>query len=104
VVLGHVAGKDVLAKTSLMLGLGESEQEVEACMKQVRLLGVDILTLGQYMQPTKQHLSIKEWVKPEVFDRLREKALAMGFRGVASGPLVRSSYQAHALYTKAIGR
>ena len=81
-------------KSGIMLGIGESEQEVLESMEDLRSVGTDILTLGQYLQPTVKHLPVKEFVTPEQFDYYREKGLEMGFRFVESGPLVRSSYHA----------
>ncbi|MEM7217838.1 MAG: lipoyl synthase [Pseudomonadota bacterium] len=85
---------DVLTKSSLMLGLGETDSEVEAAMRDLRDSGVDLLTLGQYLRPTKNHLPIERWVPPEDFAALREVGLRLGFTEVAAGPLVRSSYRA----------
>ena len=85
---------DVLTKTSLMLGLGETDEEIAATMDDMRAAGVDILTLGQYLRPTPNHLAIERWVTPEEFERYREWALAKGFLECVSGPLVRSSYRA----------
>ncbi len=85
---------DVLTKTSLMLGLGESDAEIEQAMNDIRAAGVDILTLGQYLRPTPNHLPIERWVTPEEFEAYREQALAKGFLECVSGPLVRSSYRA----------
>ena len=85
---------DVLTKSSLMLGLGETEQEVEETLDDLRAVGVDIVTLGQYLRPTLNHLSIERFVTPEEFDGFRERALARGFLECVSGPLVRSSYRA----------
>ena len=84
---------DVLTKTSLMLGLGESDAEIEQAMNDIRAAGVDILTLGQYLRPTPNHLPIERWVTPEEFEAYREQALAKGFLECVSGPLVRSSYR-----------
>ena len=81
-------------KSGIMLGIGESEQEVLESMEDLRSVGTDILTLGQYLQPTVKHLPVKEFVTPEQFDYYRKKGLEMGFRFVESGPLVRSSYHA----------
>lgn len=81
-------------KSGLMLGLGESREEVVESMEDLRQVGLDILTLGQYLQPTKNHLPVAEFITPEAFDALREEGMAMGFRHVESGPLVRSSYHA----------
>lgn len=81
-------------KSGVMLGLGETDEEVIETMEDLRAVGVDILTLGQYLQPTPKHLPIVEFVTPERFDNYRELGLKMGFRFVESGPLVRSSYHA----------
>jgi lipoyl synthase len=85
---------DVLTKTSLMLGLGETDEEIELTMDDMRAASVDILTLGQYLRPTVHHLEIERWVSPEEFERYRELALSKGFLECVSGPLVRSSYRA----------
>jgi lipoic acid synthetase len=84
----------VLTKTSLMLGLGETDDEIREAMRDMRAANVDILTLGQYLRPTLNHLAIERWVAPEEFERYREWALAEGFLECVSGPLVRSSYRA----------
>ncbi|MFM7350035.1 MAG: lipoyl synthase [Erythrobacter sp.] len=85
---------DVLTKSGLMLGLGESNEEIVEVMHRLREHAVDMLTLGQYLQPTANHLPVARFVTPEEFDRYREWALARGFRECVSGPLVRSSYRA----------
>ena len=84
----------VLTKSSLMLGLGESDAEVAQCMDDLRAAGVDIITLGQYLRPTVNHLPVQRFVTPDEFARFREWGLARGFRECVSGPLVRSSYRA----------
>lgn len=81
-------------KSGIMLGLGETDEEILETMEDLRSVQVDILTLGQYLQPTSKHLPIVEFVTPERFDRYREIGVEMGFRYVESGPLVRSSYHA----------
>jgi lipoic acid synthetase len=81
-------------KSGVMLGLGETKEEVLETMDDLRQVGVDILTLGQYLQPTPKHLPIAEFIHPEFFDFLKKEGLKMGFRYVESGPLVRSSYHA----------
>ncbi len=91
---GKTVNPEVLTKSSLMLGLGESEDEVLTTMRDLRAHDVDILTLGQYLRPTANHLPVAEWVTPEKFAWYREQGLEMGFTEVASGPLVRSSYRA----------
>jgi lipoic acid synthetase len=85
---------EVLTKTSLMLGLGESDAEIRETMMDLRAAGVDILTLGQYLRPTPNHLEVQRFVAPQEFDRYREWALALGFLECVAGPLVRSSYRA----------
>jgi lipoic acid synthetase len=84
----------VLTKTSLMLGLGESEAEILGTMDDLRAIGVDLLTLGQYLRPTVNHLPVERFVTPEEFARYREAALERGFVECVAGPLVRSSYRA----------
>jgi lipoic acid synthetase len=86
--------RGVLTKSSLMLGLGETEQEVDEALDDLRAAGVDIVTLGQYLRPTLNHLPIERFVTPAEFDAFRERALAKGFLECVSGPLVRSSYRA----------
>lgn len=81
-------------KTGMMLGVGERTEEVLEAMHDIRSVGCDILTLGQYLQPTKEHLPVDRFVHPDEFRMLKEKGLEMGFRHVESGPLVRSSYHA----------
>jgi lipoic acid synthetase len=85
---------EMRVKSSLMLGLGESDSEVLDVMRALRAAGVDIVTLGQYLQPTKEHLPVDRYVTPREFDELKEKGAALGFRHVEAGPLVRSSYHA----------
>lgn len=95
-VLGHSKQfrPKVLTKTSLMLGLGETDEEIAEAMDDMRAVGVDILTLGQYLRPTANHLPVERWVTPAQFERYREWALRKGFLECVSGPLVRSSYRA----------
>ena len=81
-------------KSGIMLGLGERHEEIVEAMEDLRNADVDILTIGQYLQPTKAHLPVKEFVKPEEFENLRNIGLSMGFKFVESGALVRSSYHA----------
>jgi len=90
----HRSGKVKYTKTSLMLGLGEREDEIEQAMDDARAAGVDIFTMGQYLQPTKRHLKVVEFVTPEKFARLRELGESKGFRQVVASPLSRSSYHA----------
>jgi lipoic acid synthetase len=100
-ILAHAkrSGKVRYTKTSLMLGLGEHDDEIEDAMEAARAIGVDIFTMGQYLQPTKRHLPVSEFVTPDKFARLGEVALAKGFRQVVSSPLSRSSYHAEQAFT-----
>ena len=88
----------LVTKSSLMLGLGETDDELSEGFADLRAAGVDLLTLGQYLRPTSEHLAVERYVTPEEFDRLAGVARAKGFAGVEAGPLVRSSYRAEALY------
>jgi len=85
---------DVLTKSGIMVGLGETMEEVKSVMRDLRDWRVDILTIGQYLQPSKKHLPIEQYYTPEEFDEFRRYGLEIGFRWVESGPLVRSSYHA----------
>ena len=85
-------------KSGLMLGLGESSEEIRNALQDLLDAGCSILTLGQYLQPTKEHLPVERFIHPGEFDNWRETVLKMGFYGVASGPFVRSSYRAKELY------
>ena len=85
-------------KSGLMLGLGESSAEITQTLEDLRQARCRILTLGQYLQPSKDHLTVKRYIPPEEFEAWRKEALALGFAEVASGPFVRSSYHAHELY------
>ena len=91
---------EVLTKTSLMLGLGERFEEIVQTMDDLRKQNVDILTLGQYLQPTQHHLPVSRYLPPEEFNQLREIGLSKGFFEVASGPLVRSSYRADRIFKR----
>jgi len=92
----------LVTKTSIMLGLGETDEQVLQTMKDLRDIGVDCLTLGQYMQPTKRHLKVKEYVSPSKFEHWEAEGNRLGFLYTASGPLVRSSYKAGEFYIKNI--
>ncbi|MCS6816677.1 MAG: lipoyl synthase [Blastocatellia bacterium] len=94
---------DVLTKSSLMLGLGETDEELRQAMRDLRAVGVDILTLGQYLRPTKHHLPVARYVTPEEFALYRQWGYEEGFREVFSGPLVRSSYRAERVFIEARG-
>ncbi|XP_048220216.1 lipoyl synthase, mitochondrial isoform X2 [Perognathus longimembris pacificus] len=91
---------DVISKTSVMLGLGENDEQIYATMKALREADVDCLTLGQYMQPTKRHLKVEEYITPEKFKYWEKVGNELGFHYTASGPLVRSSYKAGEFFLK----
>jgi len=84
----------IYTKSSIMVGLGETKEEVVSAMRDLREVGVDFLTIGQYLQPSKGHIPVKEYVHPDVFEEYRLIGESLGFKYVASGPLVRSSYKA----------
>ena len=94
-VLKYLKENGMRTKTGLMLGLGEKEEEVIQTMKDLRAVNCDIITIGQYLQPTKKHLPVKEFITPEQFKKYETLGLEMGFMYVESGALVRSSYKAH---------
>ncbi len=94
----------IYTKSSLMLGLGETEEELVRCFEDLRAVGVEVLTLGQYLQPSPHHLKVERFYKPAEFDALRDRAMAMGFLYVAAGPLVRSSYKAAELFLRGLMR
>ena len=94
-VLKYLKENGMRSKTGLMLGLGETEEEVLQTMKDLQGVGLDVLTIGQYLQPTKKHLPVKEFITPEQFKKYETIGLEMGFMFVESGALVRSSYKAH---------
>jgi lipoic acid synthetase len=106
-VLAHIkkargaGGRGPLAKTSIMLGLGEDEAEVREVLHALRGVGCDVVTFGQYLQPSPKHLDVVEFIPPERFDRWADEARALGFLYVAAGPLVRSSYRAGEFFLKA---
>ena len=94
-VLKYLKENGMRTKTGLMLGLGETESEVIETMRDLQTVGLDVLTIGQYLQPTKNHLPVKEFITPEQFKKYETIGLEMGFMYVESGALVRSSYKAH---------
>ena len=98
----ELAEYQVLTKSAIMLGLGETKDEVIETLEDLRKHDVDIVTMGQYMRPSKRHLAIKDFVEPAVFDELKQIAFDMGFLAVASSPLVRSSYKADFFYNEAM--
>lgn len=93
-LLAHAHTRGTITKTGLMLGLGERRDELSSVMKELRASGCSILTLGQYLRPGKTHLSVEKYYRPDEFSSIRDEALALGFRHVVAGPLVRSSYRA----------
>jgi len=93
-VLARAKGAGLVTKSGLILGMGETVDEVRAALRDLRAVGVDIVTLGQYLRPTARHLPIARWWTPAEFDAIRADAEAMGFAHVEAGPLVRSSYHA----------
>ncbi|MER7499681.1 lipoyl synthase [Nonomuraea pusilla] len=103
-VLAAAAGAGLVTKSNLILGLGETRDEVGATLRDLRDAGCDLLTVTQYLRPSARHHPVERWVRPEEFAELREEALALGFAGVMAGPLVRSSYRAGLLYAQAVER
>lgn len=93
-VIERIARSGKIAKSGLMVGLGESHQEVVEAMRDLLNVGCQVITLGQYLQPTRTHYSVAAYVSPDEFNEYKEEGLSMGFRKVESGPLVRSSYHA----------
>ncbi len=91
-----------VTKSSLMVGCGETEDEVHEAMQRLCDAGVDVLTIGQYLRPSEKHAALQRYVHPDEFDRFRDAGLAMGFKYVASGPLVRSSYRAAEAFLKGV--
>jgi lipoyl synthase len=89
---------DICTKSGFMLGLGETREEIIMSLKDLRKVGCDFVTIGQYLRPTKKNIPVVEYIFPEVFEKLKAEALEMGFRYVASGPLVRSSMNAEEMY------
>ena len=103
-VLTQARAAGLVTKFNLILGLGEERHEVSAAMADLHAAGCDLLTITQYLRPTPRHHPVERWVKPEEFVQLRDEALQLGFAGVMSGPLVRSSYRACRLYRQAAER
>lgn len=93
-VLEHAKSRGFITKSGIMLGIGEKEDEVKEVLQDMAAVGVDVLTIGQYLQPSKQHQPIDRWVHPDEFQRWKEFALKIGFGVCESGPLIRSSYHA----------
>ncbi|MCL5239162.1 MAG: lipoyl synthase, partial [Candidatus Marsarchaeota archaeon] len=92
----------IYTKSAMMLGVGETEEEILASLRDLRASGVDFMAMGQYLRPTQHHYEVKEYVAPEKFERLKKKALELGFLYVASGPFVRSSYKAGEFFIKSM--
>ena len=105
-VLNYVKGMNekIFTKSSIILGLGEQEEEVVQTIKDLRQINVDILTLGQYLRPSSWHLNVEEYVHPDTFDKLKKKAEELGFLYCAAGPFVRSSYKAGEFFVKSMLR
>ena len=93
-VLEYIVKSGIRSKTGIMVGLGETEAEILETMDDVRQRGVEVFTIGQYLQPSRHHLSVKEFVTPEQFEKYRIEGIRKGFRHIESSPLVRSSYHA----------
>ncbi len=101
-VLSQARAAGMVTKSNLILGLGEEPDEIRTAMADLRAAGCDLLTVTQYLRPSSLHHPVVRWVRPEEFVQWREEALAMGFAGVMSGPLVRSSYRAGRMYQEAL--
>ena len=97
----RLGGPTLVTKSSIMLGLGESGSELEAALRDLRSVEVDLVTLGQYLRPGTDHRPVDRYLPPEEFSQWQERALALGFQGAACGPLVRSSYRAEELFESA---
>ena len=93
-VIAQIAASGCVAKSGIMLGLGETREEILETMDDLRAVGCQVMTIGQYLQPTAQNIEVKEYIHPDVFEEYKEIGLAKGFTHVESGPLVRSSYHA----------
>ena len=93
-VIGQIAASQCVAKSGIMLGLGETREEILETMDDLRNVGCQVMTIGQYLQPTAKNTEVKEYIRPEVFEEYKEIGLRKGFTFVESGPLVRSSYHA----------
>jgi len=101
-VLRQARDAGLVTKSNLILGLGEEDHEVRQAMADLRAVGCELLTVTQYLRPSPRHHPVARWVRPEEFVAWREEALSLGFAGVMSGPLVRSSYRAGKLYASAM--
>ncbi len=103
-VLRQAREAGLVTKSNLILGMGEETSEISQAMADLRDAGCELLTITQYLRPSPLHHPVVRWVPPEEFDRLRDEALSLGFSGVMSGPLVRSSYRAGRLHLEAAAR
>ena len=103
-VLAMAREAGLVTKSNLILGLGEEDREVGQALADLRGAGCELLTITQYLRPSARHHPVARWVPPEEFEHWRTEALNMGFAGVMSGPLVRSSYRAGRLYAEALAR
>ena len=95
-----ILNPQIVTKSSIMLGLGETDEQVSDALQELRRAGVEIVTIGQYLQPSRKHLEVVEFIEPKRFEYWKKKALTMGFLHVASSPLVRSSYRAGEVYAE----
>ena len=100
--LKAIVKSGLVSKTGIMVGLGETQEEVVELLKEVKAIGCQMITIGQYLQPTIQNIEVAEYVTPEVFEKYKEVALSLGFESVESAPLVRSSYMAERSFLKKI--
>lgn len=101
-VIGQARAAGMVTKSNLILGMGETRTEISQALRDMRDAGCDLVTITQYLRPTPRHHPVERWVKPDEFVALREEAEELGFLGVMSGPLVRSSYRAGTLYRQAV--
>jgi lipoic acid synthetase len=101
-VIGRARAARLVTKSNLILGLGENRDEISQALRDLRSAGCELVTITQYLRPSARHHPVERWVHPEEFVALREEAIDLGFAGVMSGPLVRSSYRAGRLYQQAI--
>jgi lipoic acid synthetase len=101
-VIDQARAVGLVTKSNLILGMGETREEITGALEDLRSVGTDLLTITQYLRPSLRHHPIERWVKPEEFVELQQEALDLGFAGVMSGPLVRSSYRAGRLYQQAL--
>jgi lipoic acid synthetase len=101
-VIRQARAAQLVTKSNLILGLGETRDEISEALRDLHEAGCELITITQYLRPSPRHHPVERWVKPEEFVELREEAEQVGFAGVLSGPLVRSSYRAGRLYQQAI--